>query len=71
MGLLDGLLGNASEIEPSKIEGDFAQVMAPGEQIEGAYQLIRDCLSLRTSVSFSLTSKASLATRSNITPFGG
>ena len=42
MGLLDGLLGNASEIEPSKIEGDFAQVMAPGEQIERAYQLIRD-----------------------------
>ena len=42
MGLLDGLLGNASEIEPSKIEGDFAQVLARGEQIEGAYQLIRD-----------------------------
>ena len=42
MGLLDGLLGNASEIEPSNIEGDFAQVMAPGEQIETAYQLIRD-----------------------------
>jgi hypothetical protein len=35
------LLGNASEIEPSKIEGDFAQVMAPGERIETAYQLIR------------------------------
>ena len=44
MGLLDGLLGNASEIEPSKIEGDFAQVMAPGEQIEKAYQLMRDLL---------------------------
>ena len=42
MGLLDGLLGNASEIEPSKIENDFAQVLASGEQIEKAYQLIRD-----------------------------
>ena len=42
MGLLDGLMGNASEIEPSSIEGDFAQVLAAGERIERAYQLIRD-----------------------------
>jgi hypothetical protein len=42
MGLLDGLMGNASEIEPSEIEGDFARVMAPGERIEKAYKLIRD-----------------------------
>jgi hypothetical protein len=42
MGLLDGLMGNASEIEPSKIAGDFARVLAPGERIEKAYQLIRD-----------------------------
>lgn len=42
MGLLDGLLGNASEIDPAKIEGDFAQVLAAGERIEKAYQLIRD-----------------------------
>lgn len=42
MGLLDGLLGNASEVDISRIEGDFAQVMAPGERIEKAYQLIRD-----------------------------
>jgi len=33
---------NASEISPSKIEEDFARVLAPGEQIEKAYQLIRD-----------------------------
>lgn len=42
MGLLDGLLGNASEVDVSRIEGDFAQVLAPGERIEKAYQLIRD-----------------------------
>jgi hypothetical protein len=42
MGLLDGLLGNASEIDASKIEGDFAQILASSEQIEKAYQLIRD-----------------------------
>ena len=42
MGLLDGLLGNASEIDVSKVGGDFEQVLAPGERVEKAYQLIRD-----------------------------
>lgn len=42
VGLLDGLMGNASEIEPTKIEGDFVRVLAGGERIEKAYQLIRD-----------------------------
>ncbi len=42
MGLLDGLMGNASEIEPERIEGEFARVLAPGERIEKAYLLPRD-----------------------------
>jgi hypothetical protein len=42
MGLLDGLMGNASEVEPERIEEEFARVMAPGERIEKAYLLIRD-----------------------------
>ncbi len=42
MGFLDGLMGNASEVEPEKIEGEFAQVLASGERIEKAYLLIRD-----------------------------
>ncbi len=42
MGLLDGLLGNASEIDVPKIQGEFEQILAPGEQIEKVYQLIRD-----------------------------
>ena len=42
MGLLDGLMGNASEIDPANIEGDFARVPAGGERIEKAYQLLRD-----------------------------
>ncbi len=42
MGLLDGLIGNASEVETSKLQAEFAQVLAPGERIEKAYQLIRD-----------------------------
>ena len=42
MGLLDGLLGNASEITPEQIQSDFQQILAPGERIEKVYQLIRD-----------------------------
>lgn len=42
MGLLDGLLGNASKIEPALIQQEFANVLAPGEQVEHAYKLIRD-----------------------------
>ena len=42
MGLLDGVLGNASKIETSKIQSEFSQILAPGERVEHAYQLIRD-----------------------------
>jgi len=42
MGLLDGLLGNASEVEAAKLQTEFAQVLTPGERIEKAYQLVRD-----------------------------
>jgi hypothetical protein len=42
MGLLDGLLGNASEVDAATLQTEFAQVLAAGEQIEKAYQLIRD-----------------------------
>ncbi len=42
MGLLDGVLGNASKIDPDKIQEEFARILAPGERVEHAYQLIRD-----------------------------
>jgi len=42
MGFLDGLLGNASKIDPAQIQQEFAQVLAPGERIEHAYKLMRD-----------------------------
>jgi hypothetical protein len=42
MGLLDGMLGNASKIDAGKIQQEFRQVLAEGEQVEHAYQLIRD-----------------------------
>ncbi|BFM14067.1 PH domain-containing protein [Maricurvus nonylphenolicus] len=42
MGLLDGLLGNASEIDKEKVEEDFAPIMADGEHFELALKVIRD-----------------------------
>ena len=42
MGLLDGMMGNASEIEISEIQEDFSQVLSEGERIEKAYRLLRD-----------------------------
>ncbi len=42
MGLLDGLLGNASEIDPAKIQTEFARLLLPNERVEKAYQVIRD-----------------------------
>ena len=42
MGLLDGVMGNASKIDPAKIQQEFARILAPGERVEHAYQLLRD-----------------------------
>ena len=42
MGLLDQVLGNASRIDAAEVQSEFAQVLAPGERVEHAYQLIRD-----------------------------
>ena len=42
MGLLSGLMGNASEVEAGKLQTELAQVLAPGERVEKAYQLLRD-----------------------------
>jgi hypothetical protein len=42
MGLLDGMLGNASKIDAARIQAEFSQILAPGEKVEHAYQLIRD-----------------------------
>ncbi|GLO67911.1 cytoplasmic protein [Oceanobacillus sp. E9] len=42
MGLFDGIMGNASEVDKSKIEEEFKQVLAESENIERTYKLIRD-----------------------------
>jgi hypothetical protein len=44
MGLLSGLLGNASEVDLADIESDLERMIAPGETVERAFQLIRDLM---------------------------
>jgi hypothetical protein len=42
MGLLDGLMGNASELKLDDIQKEMAHILAKTERIEKAYKLIRD-----------------------------
>jgi hypothetical protein len=42
MSLLDGLMGNASQIDAAGAHRDYAQVLISGERIEVAYQFVRD-----------------------------
>lgn len=44
MGILDGLMGNASEIENDKIESELKDLLASSEKVEHAYKLIRDLI---------------------------
>jgi hypothetical protein len=44
MGLIDTLLGHASEKNLDKIAEDFAPLLAPGEQPQRAFGLIRDLI---------------------------
>ena len=42
MGLLNGLAGNASEVNIQEVQKEYANILAPTETIEKAYKLVRD-----------------------------
>lgn len=44
MGLMNALFGNASKVEATSIQEEYQRVLAPGEQVEQAYELVRDHL---------------------------
>jgi asparagine N-glycosylation enzyme membrane subunit Stt3 len=44
MGLLDGLLGNASESDAQEIQQELTHLLATGERVEKAYAVLRDLL---------------------------
>ena len=44
MALFSRLLGNAAEVDTSKLEQDFSLILVEGERIEHAYRVVRDLL---------------------------
>lgn len=42
MGLFDGIIGNASEVDINKVSQEYDKLLGPNERIEKAYKLIRD-----------------------------
>jgi hypothetical protein len=42
MGLLDNLMGNASEVDIGRLRGEFSELLTPDEKLEKAYQVFRD-----------------------------
>ena len=44
MGLLNALLGNASELDVGKLEDEFSRILADDEEIQKTYRVIRDLL---------------------------
>jgi len=42
MGILDGLMGNAEEVDVKKLGSEFTNILIDGEQIESGFKLIRD-----------------------------
>lgn len=42
MGLFDGLIGNATEVNLDKLKEELKEVLIPSEKIEHAYKVIRD-----------------------------
>lgn len=42
MSLLDGLLGNATEVSLEKLKKEFSPLLIEGENLEKAYKLVRD-----------------------------
>ena len=42
MGLLGGLMGNASEVDGDKLQQELAEVLVAGESVDSAYKVLRD-----------------------------
>ena len=42
MGLLGGLMGNASEVDGDKLKQELADVLVAGESVDSAYKVLRD-----------------------------
>lgn len=46
MGLIGGMMGNASELNQQEIQDEFGRLLDDGEHVELAYKLVRDTFCL-------------------------
>lgn len=44
MGLLDGLMGNASNVKESEVKKELGEILSDVEEIEAAFKLVRDLI---------------------------
>ncbi|XMO70349.1 PH domain-containing protein [Luteolibacter sp. AS25] len=42
MGLVGAIFGTASQIDPQKLAAEFAPILIEGEEITGAFKVVRD-----------------------------
>ena len=42
MGLVNALFGTASQINPQELQGEFESILIEGEEIVGAFKIVRD-----------------------------
>ena len=42
MGILNGIIGNASRLDPAAAAREYGRLLSHGEQVHAAYQLVRD-----------------------------
>ncbi|PKR77151.1 cytoplasmic protein [Halalkalibacillus sediminis] len=42
MGIFDGMMNNASEVDAKKVEQELSDLLASSEEVEHAYKLVRD-----------------------------
>ncbi len=44
MGILNGIMGNASRIDPAAAAREYGALLGEGERVHAAYQLVRDAI---------------------------
>ena len=49
MGLLDTIMGNASETDSGEIQDELSPILADGESVVSAYKLVRDLIVFTTA----------------------
>ena len=68
MGLLSGLLGNASVMDNKQVEKEFEKIFVKGEKVEAGFKIIRD-LFIFTNKRLVLIDKQGLTGRKKLSTY--